>query len=323
MMEIEKPKMYIEESSDGASCHIVVEPLERGFGITLGNALRRVLLGSLPGAAVVGIKIEGVQHEFSTIPGVKEDVTEIILNLKCLALKSANTDSSFRKIINIKKQGPCVVYAKDIDTDAEVEVLNPDLYICTIDEGAVLDAELHVGRGRGYVSAEKNKEVNRELKLSYPIGYIPIDSIFTPVKKVSYNVESARVGQNINFDKLVLDVETNGAFSAVEIVSLAAKVLDDHIKMFVDLSETMGKMDILVSREEDKQQKVLEMNIDDMDLSVRSYNCLKRAGIQTVEDLIKRTEEDMLKVRNLGRKSLDEVLEKIKSYGLQLKEKDD
>lgn len=323
MMEIEKPKMYIEESSDGASCHIVVEPLERGFGITLGNALRRVLLGSLPGAAVVGIKIEGVQHEFSTIPGVKEDVTEIILNLKCLALKSANTDSSFRKIINIKKQGPCVVYAKDIDTDAEVEVLNPDLYICTLDEGAVLDAELHVGRGRGYVSAEKNKEVNRELKLSYPIGYIPIDSIFTPVKKVSYNVESARVGQNINFDKLILDVETNGAFSAVEIVSLAAKVLDDHIKMFVDLSETMGKMDILVSREEDKQQKVLEMNIDDMDLSVRSYNCLKRAGIQTVEDLIKRTEEDMLKVRNLGRKSLDEVLEKIKSYGLQLKEKDD
>lgn len=323
MMEIEKPKMYIEESSDGASCHIVVEPLERGFGITLGNALRRVLLGSLPGAAVVGIKIEGVQHEFSTIPGVKEDVTEIILNLKCLALKSANTDSSFRKIINIKKQGPCVVYAKDIDTDAEVEVLNPDLYICTLDEGAVLDAELHVGRGRGYVSAEKNKEVNRELKVSYPIGYIPIDSIFTPVKKVSYNVESARVGQNINFDKLILDTETNGAFSAVEIVSLAAKVLDDHIKMFVDLSETMGKMDILVSREEDKQQKVLEMNIDDMDLSVRSYNCLKRAGIQTVEDLIKRTEEDMLKVRNLGRKSLDEVLEKIKSYGLQLKEKDD
>ena len=216
-----------------------------------------------------------------------------------------------------------MVYAKDIDTDAEVEVLNPDLYICTLDEGAVLDAELYVGRGRGYVSAEKNKEVNKDMKLSFPIGYIPIDSIFTPVKKASYNVESARVGQNINFDKLVLDVTTNGAFSAVEIVSLAAKVLDDHIKMFVDLSETMGKMDILVSREEDKQQKVLEMNIDDMDLSVRSYNCLKRAGIQTVEDLIAKTEEDMLKVRNLGRKSLDEVLEKIKSYGLQLKEKDE
>ena len=323
MMEIEKPKMYIEESPDGAKCHLTVEPLERGFGITLGNALRRVLLASLPGAAVVGIKIEGVQHEFSTIPGVKEDVTEIILNLKCLALKTTTTDCSFRKVINIKKQGPCVVYAKDIDTDAEVEVLNPDLYICTLDEGAVLDAELYVGRGRGYVSAEKNKEVNKDMKLSFPIGYIPIDSIFTPVKKASYNVESARVGQNINFDKLVLDVTTNGAFSAVEIVSLAAKVLDDHIKMFVDLSETMGKIDILVSREEDKQQKVLEMNIDDMDLSVRSYNCLKRAGIQTVEDLIKRTEEDMLKVRNLGRKSLDEVLEKIKSYGLQLKEKDE
>lgn len=323
MMEIEKPKMYIEESADGATCKLVVEPLERGFGITLGNAMRRVLLAALPGAAVVGIKIDGVQHEFSTIPGVKEDVTEIILNLKCLALKTASTDCSFRKIINIKKQGPCVVYAKDIETDAEVEVLNPDLYICTLDEGAVLDAELHVGRGRGYVSADKNKEVNKEMKLSYPIGYIPIDSIFTPVKKASYNVESARVGQNINFDKLILDVCTNGAFSALEIVSLAAKVLDEHIQMFITLSETMGKMDILVSREEDKQQKVLEMSIDDMDLSVRSYNCLKRAGIQTVGDLINRTEEDMLKVRNLGRKSLDEVLEKIKSYGLQLKEKDE
>jgi len=322
MMEIEKPKMYIEESADGAVCKLVVEPLERGFGITLGNALRRVLLASLPGAALVGIKIEGVQHEFSTIPGVKEDVTEIILNLKNLALKTATTDCSFRKVINIKKQGPCVIYAKDIETDAEVEVLNPDLYICTLDEGAVLDAELYVGRGRGYVSADKNKEVNKEMKLSYPIGYIPIDSIFTPVKKASYNVENARVGQNINFDKLTLDVTTNGAFSAVEIVSLAAKVLEDHIKMFVDLSE-LGKMEILVSREEDKQQKVLDMSIDEMDLSVRSYNCLKRAGIQTVADLTQRTEEDMLKVRNLGRKSLDEVLEKIKSYGLQLKEKDE
>lgn len=323
MMEIEKPKMNIEESPDGSTCRLVVEPLERGFGITLGNALRRVLLAALPGAAVVGVKIDGVQHEFSTIPGVKEDVTEIILNLKCLALKTADTDVSFRKIINIKKQGPCVVYAKDIETDADVEVLNPDLYICTLDEGAVLSAELHVGRGRGYVSAEGNKEVNRELKLSFPIGYIPIDSIFTPVKKASYNVESARVGQNINFDKLILDVTTNGAFSAVEIVSLAAKVLDDHIRMFVDLSETMGKLDILVSREEDKQQKVLEMTIEDLDLSVRSYNCLKRAGIQTVADLIEHTEDEMLKVRNLGRKSLDEVMEKLKSYGLKLKEKEE
>lgn len=323
MMEIEKPKMTINESPDGVSCDVIVEPLERGFGITLGNAMRRVLLAALPGAAVVGIKIEGVQHEFSTVAGVREDVSEIILNLKELALKTTDLSTSFRKIINVKKQGPCVVYARDIDTDAEVEVLNPDLYICTLDEGAVLDMELHVGRGRGYVSAEKNKEVNRDMKLSFPIGYIPIDSIFTPVKKASYNVESARVGQNLNFDKLVLSVTTNGAFSAVEIVSLAAKVLEDHIKMFVDLSESMGKLDILVSREEDKQQKVLEMSIDDMDLSVRSYNCLKRAGIQTVEDLTRRTEDDMLKVRNLGRKSLDEVIEKLGSYGLQLKEKEE
>ena len=323
MMEIDKPNMHTEESADGAVCKLVVEPLERGFGITLGNALRRVLLASLPGAAVVGIKIEGVQHEFSVIPGVKEDVTEIILNLKNLALKTATTDCSFRKVINIKKQGPCVIYASDIETDAEVEVLNPDLYICTLDEGAVFEAELHVGRGRGYVTANKNKEVNKELKLNYPIGYIPIDSIFTPVKKASYNVENARVGQNIDFDKLTLDVTTNGAFSAIEIVSLAAKVLQDHIQMFVDLSETMSKIDFLKSREEDKQQKVLDMSIDEMDLSVRSQNCLNRAGIKTVADLIQRTEEDMLKVRNLGRKSLDEVLGKIKSYGLQLKEKDD
>ncbi|MBQ9715392.1 MAG: DNA-directed RNA polymerase subunit alpha [Clostridia bacterium] len=323
MMEIDKPNMHTEESADGAVCKLVVEPLERGFGITLGNALRRVLLASLPGAAVVGIKIEGVQHEFSVIPGVKEDVTEIILNLKNLALKTATTDCSFRKVINIKKQGPCVIFARDIETDAEVEVLNPDLYICTLDEGAVFEAELHVGRGRGYVTADKNKEVNKDLKLSYPIGYIPIDSIFTPVKKASYNVENARVGQNIDFDKLTLDVTTNGAFSAVEIVSLAAKVLQDHIKMFVDLSELGKNIDILKSREEDKQQKVLDMSIDEMDLSVRSQNCLNRAGIKTVADLIQRTEEDMLKVRNLGRKSLDEVLGKIKSYGLQLKEKDE
>ncbi|MBR5145885.1 MAG: DNA-directed RNA polymerase subunit alpha [Clostridia bacterium] len=323
MMEIDKPNMHTEESADGAVCKLVVEPLERGFGITLGNALRRVLLASLPGAAVVGIKIEGVQHEFSTIQGVREDVTEIILNLKNLALKTATTDCAFRKVINIKKQGPCVVYASDIETDAEVEVLNPDLYICTLDEGAVFEAELHVGRGRGYVTANKNKEVNKELKLNYPIGYIPIDSIFTPVKKASYNVENARVGQNIDFDKLTLDVTTNGAFSAVEIVSHAAKVLQDHIQMFVDLSETMSKIDFLKSREEDKQQKVLDMSIDEMDLSVRSQNCLNRAGIKTVADLIQRTEEDMLKVRNLGRKSLDEVLGKIKSYGLQLKEKDE
>ena len=267
-----------ESTATNKYAKFTAQPFQRGFGHTIGNALRRVLLAALPGAAVVGVKIDGVQHEFSTIPGVKEDVTEIILNLKCLALKTADTDVSFRKIINIKKQGPCVVYAKDIETDADVEVLNPDLYICTLDEGAVLNAELHVGRGRGYVSAEGNKEVNRELKLSFPIGYIPIDSIFTPVKKASYNVESARVGQNINFDKLILDVTTNGAFSAVEIVSLAAKVLDDHIRMFVDLSETMGKLDILVSREEDKQQNQHDYN-DDFLHANRSYYRIVRKRI--------------------------------------------
>ena len=323
MMEIEKPKLSVEESKDGAGCHIVVEPLERGFGITIGNALRRILLGSLPGTSVVGIKIEGVQHEFSTIPGVKEDVIEIILNLKSLALKSETEDRDFRKTITLDVKGPCVVTAADIASDAEVEVLNPDLYICTLDEDAALQMELFIGKGRGYVSAEKNKEVNKELKLNYPIGFIPTDSIFTPVKKVNYNIESARVGQTIGFDKLILDVGTNGAFSAVEIVSLAAKIMNDHIHMFVDLSENIRNMEILVSGKEDSIIKVLEMQIDDLDLSVRSYNCLKRAGIQTVEDLIKKSEDDMLKVRNLGRKSLDEVIAKIESLGLALRSKDD
>lgn len=323
MMEIEKPVMTVEESGQNASIiKIVAEPLERGYGITLGNALRRVLLAALPGVAVVGLKIEGVQHEFSTIAGVKEDVTDIILNIKCLALKSDNEDNEFRKTISINKVGPCEVHAGDIITDSEVEVLNPDLYICTLEDGATLNMELYVARGCGYYSIEKNKERNRELKLNYPIGYIPIDSIFGPVKKASYNVESARVGQDITRDKLTLEVETNGAFSGREIVSLAAKIIEDHIRMFVDLSENFNK-DILIPRESDNHKKVLEMNIDDMDLSVRSYNCLKRAGIQTVEDLTKKSEDDMLKVRNLGRKSLDEVIAKLESYGLSLRNKDE
>ena len=291
MMEIEKPRMNVEENSDGTYIKIVVEPLERGFGITLGNALRRVLLSALPGDAAVGVKIDGVQHEFSTINGVKV--------------------------------GPCEVTAADISTDAEVEILNPSLHICTIDQGGQLNCEITVGRGRGYVSAEKNKEVNRELKLAYPLGYIPIDSIYAPVKKVNYNVDAARVGQNIGFDKLTLEAETNGAFSGREIVGLAAKILCEHVQMFVDLSESMGELGILISREEDKQQKILDMNIDDMDLSVRSYNCLKRANIQTVGDLTRKTEEDMLKVRNLGRKSLDEVIARLESFGLGLKLKED
>ncbi len=323
MMEIEKPVMTVEESGPNASVvKIVAEPLERGYGITLGNALRRVLLAALPGVAVVGIKIDGVQHEFSTIPGVKEDVTDIILNIKCLALKSGNEDKDFRKTIAIQKVGPCEVHAGDILTDAEVEILNPELYICTLEEGAQFNCELYVARGCGYASIEKNKEKNKELKLNYPLGFIPVDSIFGPVKKASYTVESARVGQDLSRDKLSLEVETNGAFSGREIVSLAAKIIEDHIKMFVDLSGNFNK-DILIPRESDNHKKVLEMNIDDMDLSVRSYNCLKRAGIQTVEDLTRKSEDDMLKVRNLGRKSLDEVIAKLESYGLSLRNKDE
>lgn len=324
MMEIEKPVMTVEESGKNASIiKIVAEPLERGYGITLGNALRRVLLAALPGVAVVGLKIDGVQHEFSTIAGVKEDVTDIILNIKCLALKSDNVDDDFRKTISINKVGPCEVHAGDIVTDSEVEVLNPDLYICTLEDGATLNMELYVAGGCGYNSIEKNKERNRELKLNYPIGYLPIDSIFGPVKKASYNVESARVGQDITRDKLTLEVETNGAFSGREIVSLAAKIIEGHIKMFVDLSKKFEGNEILKEAESNNHKKMLEMNIDDMDLSVRSYNCLKRAGIQTVEDLTKKSEDDMLKVRNLGRKSLDEVIAKLESYGLSLKNKDE
>lgn len=323
MMEIEKPRMTVEESANGSYVKIIVEPLERGFGITLGNSLRRVLLSALPGVAAVGVKIDGIQHEYSTIDGVKEDVTEIILNIKCLALKSSNTDRDFRRVLTINKVGPCEVYASDIVTDAEVEVLNPDLHICTLDKGGEFNCELYIARGRGYVSADKNKEINKELKLSYPIGFIPIDSIYAPVKKANYVVESARVGQSIGFDKLTLECETNGAFSGREIVSLAAKIMEDHIRLFVDLSSSISAMEILVNPKSDNKQKVLEMNIDDMDLSVRSYNCLKRAGIQTVEDLTKKSEDDMLKVRNLGRKSLDEVIAKLESYGLSLKNKED
>ena len=323
MMEIEKPVMTVEESGKNSSIiKIVAEPLERGYGITLGNALRRVLLAALPGVAVVGIKIDGVQHEFSTIAGVKEDVTDIILNIKRLALKSDNEDNDFRKTITINKVGPCEVFAGDIVTDSEVEVLNPDLYLCTLEEGCTLNMELVVARGCGYNSIEKNKERNKELKLNYPIGYIVIDSIFGPVKSASYTVESARVGQDITRDKLTLEVETNGAFSGREIVSLAARIIEDHIKMFVDLSESFSK-DILIPREADNHKKVLEMNIDDMDLSVRSYNCLKRAGIDTVEDLVNRTEEEMIRVRNLGKKSLEEVIAKLHSLGLELKREED
>ncbi|MCI8612500.1 MAG: DNA-directed RNA polymerase subunit alpha [Clostridia bacterium] len=313
MMEIEKPRITLEESADLREGKFVVEPLERGYGITLGNALRRVLMSALPGAAVVGIRIDGVSHEFSTVKGIKEDVADIILNLKGLNLKANYTDKTLKKTLRIERNTPGIVTASDIEIDPEIEILNPDLYICTMDEGARLNMELTVGLGRGYVVAENLKDPTK------PIGYIPIDAIFTPVKSASYSVENTRVGQSIDYDKLTLSVKTDGSLNAKDVLSLAAKAIEDHIRLFVNLSDVISGMDILVSREEDKQQKVLEMNIEDMDLSVRSYNCLKRAGIHTVEDLTKRSEDDMLKVRNLGRKSLDEVIGKLHSYGLDLK----
>ena len=301
-MEIEKPRITAEESNNGASAKFIVEPLERGFGITLGNCLRRVLLGGLPGAAAVAIRIEGVQHEFSTIKGVAEDVTDIVLNLKNMAVKTTVLDPDFKTTIHLSAKGPKEVKASDITLNDQVEILNPDLHICTLDDNASIEMDIIIGRGRGYVPANQNKDPEQ------PIGYIAIDSIFTPVKSVNYSVSSARVGQKIDYDKLVLEVTTNGTISAREIVSLAAKVMQDHTMLFVELVEYMSGMDILVSREENKQVKVLEMPIEDMDLSVRSYNCLKRANINTIEDLTKKSKDDMLKVRNLGLKSLEEVI---------------
>ncbi len=317
MMEIEMPRITMEETDSYRTGKFVVEPLDRGYGHTLGNALRRVLLSNLPGAAVIGIMIEGVDHEFSTVKGVKEDVTEIILNLKSLNLKANYTDKALVKELHIQKSNAGIVTAADIDVDPEIDVLNPDLYICTLDEGAKLDMTLYVGKGRGYVVADELKDPSR------PIGYIPIDAIFTPVKFASYSVEPTRVGQSMDFDKLTLNVKTDGSLSAKDVLSLAAKALEDHVKLFVALSDTISGMDILVSRSEDRQAKGLEMNIEEMDLSVRSYNCLKRAGIHTVADLTRKTEEDMLKVRNLGRKSLDEVIAKLRGFGLDLKAAED
>ena len=313
MMEIEKPRITIEESADLREGVFVAEPLERGYGITLGNCLRRVLLSALPGTAVVGIQISGVSHEFSVIPGIKEDVAEIILNLKGLNLKAKYEDNTITKTLRLTRSEPGIVTAKDIVTDPEIEILNPEMYICTLDEGANLDMELTVAKGRGYVVAGHLKDMSK------PIGYIPIDAIFTPVKAASYSVENARVGQSLDYDNLTIKVKTAGSLSAKDVLSLAARAIEDHIRLFANLSDMFAGMDILVSRPEDRQQKVLEMSIEDMDLSVRSYNCLKRAGIHTVEDLTKRSEEDMLKVRNLGRKSLDEVIAKLKGYGLDLK----
>ncbi len=316
MMEIDMPNIVVEESEDRSYAKVVCEPLEKGFGLTLGNALRRTLLSSLPGAAAQGIKFApelGVKHEFSTISGIKEDVTEIILNIKEIAFKTVSTDPTFKETVILKKTGPCVVTAEDIELPADIEVANPAQFICTLEEGANIDMELTIGRGRGYQGADANK--------TGEIGYIAVDSKYTPVKKVSYGVENTRVGQSTDYDKLVLEVTTNGAFPAREIISLAAKLVSEHINLFVGLSQSIP--DILKAQPTDPLPRLLEMSIEDMDLSVRSYNCLKRANIHTVEDLTKKTEDDMLKVRNLGKKSLDEVILKLQSYGLSLKEQED
>ena len=313
MMEIEKPKITCEETDNGTFARFIVEPLDRGFGITIGNCMRRVLLSALPGAAAVGIKINGVQHEFSTIKGVVEDVVDIVLNIKCLAVKTFDTSKDFNTILRINKYGAGEVTAKDFEPNDLVEILNPNLHICTLDEGAKFEMEVYVGRGRGYVPADQNK------KEDAPIGYIAVDSIFTPVKKVNYFVNNTRVGQNIDYDKLTIEVETNGTLSAREVISLSGKLIQDHIGLFVELVENMSEIDLLVSKEEDQTTKVLETTIEDMDLSVRSYNCLKRAGISTVEDLTKKSESDLAKVKNLGKRSLEEVIAKLQSYGLTLR----
>ncbi len=317
MIEIQKPKIECVDVVDGREMKFVVEPLERGFGTTIGNALRRILLSALPGAAPVSIKIEGVRHEFSSIPGVKEDVTEIILNIKGLAVKAHSDSAEFRQVAKLRKSTAGVVTAADIEHSSEIEILNPEMYICTLDEGAVLNMDITIGNGRGYVPAAANKDETQ------PIGYIPIDSIFTPVESASYTVESTRLGQNINYDKLTVNVSTNGTCTPREVISLAAKILEDHISLFVNLVDTMKDREILISQDDEKAHKKLEMSIEDLDLSVRSYNCLKRAGIHTVQDLTKKTEEEMLKVRNLGKKSLDEVIKKIRDLGFDLRNKDE
>ncbi|MFZ5613182.1 MAG: DNA-directed RNA polymerase subunit alpha, partial [Bacillota bacterium] len=313
--EIEKPKIEIvEQSEDNTYGKFVVEPLERGYGITLGNSLRRILLSSLPGAAVTSVKIDGVLHEFSTVPGVREDVTDIILNLKNLCLK---IHSDEEKVLRVEAQTEGPVTAGDIIHDADVEILNPELHLATLDTGGRLFMEITVNKGRGYASAEKNK------KGEHIIGVIPVDSIYTPVRKVNYTVENTRVGQITDYDKLTLEVWTNGSIRPDEATSLSAKILSEHLRLFIGLTETVNDVEIMVEKEEEQKDKILEMTIEELDLSVRSYNCLKRAGINTVEELIQRNEEDMMKVRNLGKKSLEEVVNKLHELGLSLRNDDE
>lgn len=316
MIEIEKPKIEcVELSDDFTYGKFVVEPLERGYGITLGNSLRRIMLSSLPGTAVKWIKIENVLHEFSTIPGVKEDVVEIILNLKNLAAKINSDDDT--KILRIEANEHGAITAGDIIADADVEILDTDLHICTLENDATLNMEIALAKGRGYIPADQNKDAG------LPIGIIPVDSIFTPVKKVNFAVDKTRVGQVADYDKLTLDIWTDGTIKPDEAASLGAKVMSEHLNLFINMTDATAGVEIMVEKEEDKKEKVLEMTIEELDLSVRSYNCLKRAGINTVEELTDRSEDDMMKVRNLGKKSLEEVKHKLHDLGLGLREEEE
>ena len=315
MIEIEKPTIEcIYSDEDPNYGKFVVEPLERGYGTTLGNSLRRILLSSLPGVAVTSVKIDGILHEFSTIPGVKEDVTEIILNLKKLAVK-LNGENTKRVLINAI--GPKEVTAADILGDSDVEIFNPELHIATLEENATLIMEINLARGRGYVPAEMNKDENT------PISVIPTDSIFTPVRKVNFTVENTRVGQVTDYDRLVLEIWTDGSVTPSEGVSIGSKIMQEHLSLFVELTDSAEGMEIMVEKEENQKEKALEMTIEELELSVRSFNCLKRAAINTVEELTHRSEEDMMKVRNLGKKSLDEVKHKLEELGLSLKQSDE
>lgn len=313
MMEMEKPRITCEETEGGSYARFIIEPLEKGYGTTLGNAMRRTLLSSLPGAAPIALRITGVMHEFSTVPGVVEDVVDIILNLKYLAVKTDSLDKDFTTTLHLKKKGAGEIKASDFEPNSDVEILNPDLHVCTCDTDANFEMEILIGRGRGYVPNNLNKD-----RLP-SADFIAMDSLFSPIHKVNYEVESTRVGQSIDFDKLTLEVETNGTVSAREIVSLAGKIINEHVNLFIELCDNISDMQIMVSKEEDEQVKVLELPIEEMDLSVRSYNCLKRANINTVDDLIKKSKGDMLKVRNLGLKSIEEVVAKLQAYGLGLR----
>ena len=317
-MELKRPEIRLEESEDKSQAKFIVEPLERGFGITLGNSLRRILLASLPGAAAVGVKITGVDHEFSAIKGIKEEVTEIILNLKEVRFKMLGEPENFKRVechLTTSKVGE--VYAKDIQVPTGIQILTPDKLICTVDEGGKIDMTIYVDSGRGWVPAERNKTKNE------PIGYISMDSLFTPVIKANFNVEPTRVDKSIDYDKLTLDVTTDGTISAKEIISLAAKVMSDHVKLFVDLDENMSSGNVFVKKQETEEKKVLEISIDDLELTVRSYNCLKKAQIHKVSELVKMTEEEIMKLPNLGKRSLEEIINKLDELGLSLKSSED